>query len=251
MQAMNKNCFTICLAGIPIGIVPMHDYIYEYCQGYMSSEEPAFTVAASQEDVEEERRRSEAEDLREGNPVRQFSDAYLETLAVYRKIAQALLSRDVLLFHGSCVAVDGVAYLFTAKSGTGKSTHVKLWRELFGDRAQMVNDDKPLLAVTPSGVTAYGTPWDGKHRLSSPVGCPLKAVCILERSPVNRIRKIPAKEAYATLLQQTYRPDKPQALAQTLTLLDKLLSRVELYRLGCNMDPEAAQISYRGMNGEM
>ncbi len=248
---MTKDSFTIRLAGVNIGIQPIHDYILEYCRDYLTEEAPDITVAVTQGDLDGERAKSEAEDKLEGIPVRQFSDAYLETLAVYRKIAAALLDRGILLYHGSCVAVDGAAYLFTAKSGTGKSTHVSLWRQQFGDRAVMVNDDKPLLAVTDSGVTAYGTPWDGKHRLSTNMACPLKAICILERSETNQIQPISAKEGYALLLQQVYRPRDPLALAKTLQLLDRLLSRVSLYRLGCNMDPSAAEVSYRGMNGEI
>ncbi len=247
---MTDRFFTIRLAGVDIGIEPMHDYISEYCRDYISSGEPAFTVTVTQADLDAERATSEAEDRLEGIPIRQFTDAYLETLAVYRKIAQTLLDRDILLYHGSCVAVDGVAYLFTAKSGTGKSTHVELWRQLFGQRVTIVNDDKPLLAVSETGVTAYGTPWDGKHRRSTNMGCPLKAICILERSQTNQIVPVSVKEGYALLLQQTYRPKDPLALAKTLKLLDKLLSRVEIYRLGCNMDPSAALVSYRGMNGE-
>ncbi len=247
---MNTNAFTVSLAGVAIEILPLHGYIYRYCQDYLTDEPPAFTLAATQADIDYERSCSEAEDRLEGLPIREFSDSYLETLAVYRKIAEALCSRDILLFHGSCIAVDGTAYLFTAKSGTGKSTHAALWARAFGDRCQAVNDDKPLLRVTPEGVIACGTPWNGKHRRGSNITCPLKAICILERSERNHIEKISAKEGYALLLQQTYRPKDPGGLARTLTVLDKLLSRVALYRLGCNMDPEAALVSYRGMNGE-
>lgn len=241
--------FTIKLAGVCIGIQPQYDYIKRYCKDYLTDEQPSLIVAASIGEIQDEQRRSEAEDTLEGNPIRRFPEPYLETLAVYRKIATALLERDILLLHGSCVAVDGKAYLFTAKSGTGKSTHVRLWREKFGDRAVPINDDKPLLAVGAQGVTAYGTPWDGKHRSSTNTGAPLQAICILTRSETNQIRKITAKEGYPLILQQTYRPEEPLALMKTLKLIDKMLARTELYLLGCNMEPEAATVSYEGMNG--
>ncbi len=247
---MEHKEFVICLAEVPIAIQPLYDEIEPYCKDYIADCPPELRISATQGDIDAERKISRDEDILEGIPVRHFSDGYLETLAVYRKIAVALLSRGILLFHGSCIAVDGVAYLFTAKSGTGKSTHVNLWRQRFGSRAITVNDDKPLLRIGEAGVTAYGTPWDGKHRLSTNMGCPLKAICILQRSGTNQIQKITPREGYALFLQQTYRPKEPVALAQTLHLLDRLLSRVELYRLGCNMDPEAAAVSYRGMNGE-
>ena len=132
-----------------IKIENLYPFIEEYCRGYTIApvDKADVTVSVTQSDIEYERSKSEREDMLEGNAVRRFSDPYLETLAVYRKIALNLIDHDILLFHGSVIAVDGEAYLFTAKSGTGKSTHTRLWRAYFGDRAVMVNDDKPLLRI--------------------------------------------------------------------------------------------------------
>ncbi|MBQ8845894.1 MAG: hypothetical protein IJ006_01995, partial [Lachnospiraceae bacterium] len=208
---MKQNCrlakpFCIRLADTAIRIDPMFDYIREYCRDYLADEPAVFAVRVEPGDIAFERERSAKEAEREGRANGIYSDAYLETLAVYRKIAEQMLAYDTLLFHGSVIAVDGAGYLFTAKSGTGKSTHTRLWRERFGDRAVMVNDDKPLLKVTEDSVIAYGTPWDGKHRLSTNCSVPLKAICILTRSEENRIEEILPGEAYQMLLQQTYRP---------------------------------------------
>jgi hypothetical protein len=148
------------------------------------------------------------------------------------------------------VAVDGQGYLFTARSGTGKSTHTRLWREAFGTRAVMVNDDKPLLRIGQKGATAYGTPWDGKHRLSSNMAVPLRGLCILERADKNHICPVTFQQALPMLLQQSYRPPQPERLARTLALVEKLGRSVPLYRLGCNMDIEAAYVAYEGMNTE-
>ena len=142
---------------------------------------------------------------------------------------------DTVLFHGSAIAVDGQAYLFTAKSGTGKSTHV------------MINDDKPLLHIGAEGAAVYGTPWNGKHRLGTNGSAPLRAICILERGKTNRIERIDRRTAYPILLQQTYRPASAEALQRTLTLIDRLTERVALFRLFCNMEPEAARVSYEAM----
>ena len=146
-------------------------------------------------DILYEKEKSRREDIKEGIPIREFSDAYLETLAVYRKICSCLLDEDILLFHGSVVSVDGIGYLFTAKSGTGKSTHTKYWREYFKDRAIMINDDKPLLEIKEDRVNVYGTPWDGKHRLSCNTCVPLKAICILNRGQDNNVLWISVQDA--------------------------------------------------------
>ena len=228
-----------CIAGKTIRIISIHPSVHTFCRDYLADGEPDFTVEITSADLAYERDRAK----------RDCSDAYLETLAVYRKIAEKMPEYNTVLMHGSAVAVDGEAYLFTAKSGTGKSTHTRLWREVFGERAIMVNDDKPLVKIMDSSATVYGTPWNGKHRLSSNIAVPLKAVCILERAEENTIKRITKFEAYSMLIQQTYRPADPIALTKTLTLIDRLADSVSLYRLGCNMEREAAEVSYNGMKG--
>lgn len=233
-----------------IAVSSLHDEVHRLCRDYLSPGAAAdFAVETKQKDIDFERERSAREDEREGRSVRKFSDAYLETLAVYRLIAEKMLEYDTLLFHGSCVAVDGAGYLFTARSGTGKSTHTRLWRELLGKRAFMVNDDKPLIRLTDEGAVVYGTPWDGKHRLSSNTAVPLKALCVLERAEVNTIRQVTSSEVYPMLLGQVYRPMDGKAMNHTLVLLDRLAGSVSLWRLGCNTDLEAARVSYDAMKG--
>ncbi|MGM9664491.1 MAG: hypothetical protein ACI3XF_06595 [Eubacteriales bacterium] len=243
-----SDFFTIKLAGKNIGIAAINGYVREYCRDYLTEDKQDFEITISQSDIEYERERSSAEDKKEGIPVRSYNDSYLETLAVYRKIADKMLDYDTILFHGSAIAVDGVGYLFTAKSGTGKSTHTRLWREVLGERAVMINDDKPLISVSESGIIIYGTPWNGKHRLSTNIGVPLKAVCILERAAENHIVPITKKDAYPMLIQQGNRPSAPPKLIKTLQLIDRLAGNVKLYRLGCNMSPQAAEIAYRTMS---
>ncbi len=221
--------------------------VHELCSDYRAQGQPDFAVETTQADIDFEREKSRREAEARGGPA--VSDAYLETLAVYRRIAERMPAYDTVLFHGSCVAVDGAGYLFAAKSGTGKSTHARLWRELLGQRAVMINDDKPLLRLTDEGALVYGTPWDGKHHLSRNASVPLKAVCILERAAVNSIRPVTAREAYPMLLQQVYRPANAEAMEQTLTLIDRLAAAVRLWRLSCNMDVEAARIAYEAMKG--
>ena len=243
-MAENSRAIPFCikLADVVIRIEPMFDYIQEYCREYITLEQASFTVRTEPEDIAYERERS-------GKEADVFLEDYLETLAVYRKIAEHLPLLDTVLFHGSVIAVDGAGYLFTAKSGTGKSTHTKLWREQFGSRAIMVNDDKPLLKVTGDNVIAYGTPWNGKHRLSTNISVPLKAICVLTRDTNNHIEEIGPENAYQMLLQQTYRPMNQAAMLQTLKLVDGMKKNTKFYRLGCNMNPEAARVAFQGMNG--
>lgn len=239
---------TYRLAGHAIKIESLYSQVHTLCAAYRVEDDAEYCITTAPADIAYERKRSARADELEGVAVREYSNPYLETLAVYRKLAQLLVQDDILLMHGAVVAVDGQAYLFTARSGTGKTTHTRLWMQQFGDRAVMVNGDKPLLHVTNTGVTVYGTPWDGKEHLSRNIACPLKAVCILTRSETNHIERISPKEALTMLCQQSYRPAQPAALRKTLALVDLLSSSVSLYKLGCNMEPEAALVAYHGMN---
>ena len=236
--------FKIEIAGRKILITTSFSSCYTHCIQYVCKGIPECFVSISVRDIDYERAKVFQEDALEGKEPQTYSDAYLESLAVYRKICEAMVEYDTILMHGSVVAVDDQAFLFTAKSGTGKSTHTRFWREVFGERAVMVNDDKPLLKLTEDGVLACGTPWDGKHRLSSNVCLPLKAICVLERGEANEITRISPQEALPMVFQQTYRPKN---LGKYRELIDKLAGRVEFYRLRCNMTPEAAQVAYEAM----
>lgn len=238
---------TYIFADRRVRIHSLHGDVHALCQAYRSCGTPDLEVRTDQADIAFEREKSAREDAVEGIPARSFPDGYLETLAVCRRIAERLPDCDTFLFHGSAIAVDGQAYIFTAKSGTGKSTHARLWRELLGDRAVMVNDDKPLIRITDKGAVVYGTPWDGKHHLSSNIAVPLRAVCPLERAAENHIRAITPSEALPMLLRQVYRPMDAAAMEKTMKLIDRLMKAVRFYRLGCNMSIEAARLSYDAM----
>ena len=201
------------------------------------------------EDIEGERQRL----LRKKNPgelLEASTPEALERLHLCRRIAELLPKYDRVLFHGSSLAIDGRGVLFTAKSGTGKSTHTRNWRHAFGDRVKMVNDDKPFLHISQEGVTVYGTPWRGKHALGENISAPLKAIYFVNRGEENRVEAVTGRELYPLLLQQTYTPDDPQAMVKTLALVDRLSRNTRLLKLYCNMDPESALVACQGLDTE-
>ena len=248
-ELMLMTEFTCKLAGKVVAVQALHPSTRSYCAQYLCDEKADFSVSISQQCIELERQIAAREDQMEGLPVRQLPDLMLELTAVQRKITENLIEYDTLLFHGSVVAVDGQAYLFTAKSGTGKSTHTRLWREVFGQRAVMVNDDKPFLRLTDRGVLVCGSPWMGKHGLGGNIQLPLKAICVLERGEENRIRSITPQEVLPMLFQQSQRPAQPRLLPRYMALVDRLAAGVNFYRMQCNMDPQAAQVAYSAMSG--
>lgn len=159
-----------------------------------------------------------------------------------------LLRHGGMMLHASAVILDGWAYLFTAPSGTGKSTHTQLWLRQFGSRARILNDDKPALRQVDGVWYAYGTPWSGKTDWNLPQRAPLAGICILTRGEENRIRQIPGNAAVGFLLSQTLRPPKKEPAGTLLELMDALLTAVPMWKLECNMEPQAARISYEAMS---
>jgi hypothetical protein len=241
-----KNSFRIRLADQVIEIHSDGQYMKSMCAKYLSDEEhPAFSVDVNQYDldfeIEKHLERNQTAAIRAGRM------EVFESLAVYRKIAEAMIDYDTLLFHGSAIAVDGICYLFCAESGTGKSTHTRLWRDYFGDRAVMINDDKPLVQIKDE-VRIFGTPWSGKHHLDTNGSAPLKAVVFLHRGETNRIEPISREKALPELLRYSYHSNDPGRLQHSIGLLVKLMDTVSLYSLHCNMNPEAAEVCYNGMN---
>ena len=240
--------FRIEIAGAVFTVRSLFDSTKDYCRDYLTEKDPDFTLEVSGTDLVFEQQALDEEAREEGMKRRKFTDPFLERTAIQRKVAEALFDRQVLLIHGSAVAVDGAGYLFTAACGTGKSTHTRFWRESFGSRAVMVNDDKPFLRITESGVTMYGAPWSGKHGLHTNVAVPLQGICILERGAENRIKRILPEEALAMLLHQSHMPlaeEKAEAFRQ---LVSSLAETVPLWRMECTKDPSAASVAWQAMS---
>lgn len=239
--------FKIEIAGKCIKVNSLFDYVRDYCKEFFSEKEPDFCVSIERKDIENERKKTIEEEQKGNIDHFDYKDDYLEILAVYRKIVAKMLDYDTLLMHGAVIAVDGQAYMFTAKSGTGKTTHIRLWHKKFGDRMKVINGDKPLIKVTENGVIAYGTPWCGKERYGNNACAPLKAVCVLQRSKENHIKQVEMGDILHIMLQQSYRGENASETLAVLSLLDGISKGVKFYVLGCNMESQAADVAYNGM----
>lgn len=230
----------ISLAGLTVGVSPRYPELAELCRDYQAPPraKPDFSVSVTEEEIAAE------------GAGGSYPAGYLETLAVYRKLCERALDFGRVLMHGSAFAFDGQGVLFTAPSGTGKSTHAAFWREVYGGRVQPVNDDKPLLTVNKREVLVSGTPWDGKHHLSANVTVPLRAIVLLGRGETDKITRLTATAAYPLLLAQTYRPSDPDRLAATLALMDRAIPHLSFYRMSATLSPDAARVACRGIFGD-
>ncbi len=238
--------FIIGLAGVSVRIRCRSPRNRLFLEDYITSGEPRFTVEPTQEDIERIRSDFARKDQEEGNGGFIRSETFLENNAIHAILAERMVAEGVLLIHGSALCMDGQAVIFTAASGTGKSTHTRLWREVFGSRVWMINDDKPMINTREMRV--YGTPWDGKHHLSRNASAPLKAIVELKRSSTNRIAPMSKAGAVSLLMKHAYVSRDPVTMGKILTLEEHLLGAVECHVLYCNMDPEAARTACEGLH---
>lgn len=224
--------FHIEIAGHCLTIDNTYSYVEELCRDYITEEKKEIVIAVSQKEIQ-----------RENDDGKLWSTGYLESLAIYRKICELLLEKDIVLFHCSAIEIDGKAYLFTAPSGTGKSTHTRLWREFFGDKVIMINDDKPLLKISDEEIRVYGTPYGGKDGLQTNTSAPVAGIIILHQADKNVIQRVSASESYPMLLNQTYRRTDAKGLIKTMDLVQKL-AQLPVYSLGCTISEEAVLLAY-------
>lgn len=148
-------------------------------------------------------------------------------------------NHKAIMMHSSCIMYQGKAYLFSAKSGTGKSTHTKLWKKY--EDAVHINDDKNIILYENGQLMVYGNPWSGKHQLDNNITAPLKSIIYLFQDNENRVKRLSKREALLKLLTQVVSPnplyDKDQWDEMT-----NLLVEVPSFYYGCNISKEAVDV---------
>ena len=230
----------IRIADLNICIDNKYDYLEKLCRDYTveKTEAPDMTVSVTDEQIAHEVSIAET----------QVSAGYAEGVCVYREICKRLpVEFGAYLFHSAVIEYKGDGFAFAAKSGTGKSTHISLWRKKFGSEVHVVNGDKPIMRFVDDKLYAYGTPWCGKEGWQNNTSVPLKALCFVERSENNRIRRIGADEAVMLMFHQILTPSDLETVDALFPLLDRTLREVPCYVLGCNILEEAAEVAYNGM----
>ncbi len=233
--------FDIKIARLKIRIDNQYRFVEQLCRDYIVIDEAEhdLLIRVDADEIRAEMAMAEV----------QVTEAYAESVCVYRKICRELPTRfQSYLMHCAVIEYRGEGYAFAAQSGTGKSTHIALWQKRFGDEVHVVNGDKPIMRFEGDRLLAFGTPWCGKEWLHTNTSVPLKAICFLERAPTNSIHAIDASEAILRIFRQILTPDDLATVDALIPLLDRTLKEVPCYVLGCNISEEAAEVAYNGMN---
>ncbi len=225
-----------------ISVENKYEYIQYACKDYVvGSVNYDFAVSASDEDLDKEISNSK-------EPVPEW---YAEFICIYRKIAEQLPKYNRFVMHGAAITYKESGLLFVAPSGTGKSTHIKLWKDFFTSDVDIINGDKPILSIDNDEVYVYGTPWAGKEKWQKNRKSILKAICVIKQSKTNRIVKINPKDQLPMLLKQVYLPKCPVALKQTLELCNNLFENVPVFVLECDISKEAVLTAKSAIFGEI
>lgn len=229
---------TYKIAELSIQMTPQYEPLLSQAVPYECQDmtEPCYDISLSESDYTSmEQKHPEAD-----RPL-------IEYMMTGSNFYNTLISHSGLLLHSSAVVYEDKAYLFSAPSGTGKSTHTTLWLKEFPG-AQILNDDKPAIRFLEDGIYAYGTPWSGKTDLNLNRKVKLQGIAFLERGEENFIELMPSMKALENLLNQTVRPGDKEKAGLLLDHISALISRVPIYRFCCNMDPKAAHTSYETMS---
>lgn len=226
------------IAGLNVEYEPRYDLLRNRSQKYICNEEADFRIGVS--DTMMENQIEYYKNIMEG--------AGLEYLYVGTAFNLKLLEYNGMFLHSSTVVVDGKAYSFSAPCGTGKSTHTSLWLKLFGEKAFIINDDKAAFRKIEDRYYVFGTPFSGKHDINVNTSADLAGICFVEQSEYNSIERINPDSALTLLVSQTVRPSNPERMILLCDFLDQLIQNVPIYKLKCNMDIEAAELSYKTMS---
>lgn len=238
---MKKKTLLIKTADLCIRIHYKYPYIEQQCETWRVNEgyEPDIEVSVTDEEIETEYAGYRAESV---------SRALCESTCIYRAIARKLIAFQAFVMHGAVLELDGKAYVFTAKSGVGKTTHTKLWVEYFEGRASYINGDKPIIRCKDGVWYAYGTPWMGKEKFGSQSSAPIQAVCFIERGEENKIQKIADKEVIDRVFHQLFFPEDPEMLIEFMGLADDFVQKLPFFVLKCNISAEAVRVAYETLS---
>ena len=239
--------FRVSIAEKNIEIECHNRTVFKKCRDYLNDfDTPDIRVSTTIEELEESvSHLPPIDESYEGVATTRFYGE-AESLIVCKKISEKMLLFNTFLMHGAVVALNNYAYMFTAPSGTGKSTRIKLWKELYPESI-VVNGDKPFIHIDNKQVIAYGSPWSGKEGWDTNIGVPLQAIFILERveeGEASSIRKIDTGKAFPTLFRQSYHPENPELMRKTLFLLKELEEKVCIYKFRSELAPEAIELAY-------
>lgn len=238
---MDYHRFLYDIGGFCVQIDCLYPFTAMICRDYLApvGKTPDIAIKCTAEEISEEKQRQTSA----------FSDGYCESTCIYRKLCNIIPALGGIMFHSSVIEVDGSGYAFFGKSGSGKSTHTRLWMDMLEGRATIVNGDKPIYRFRNGVLTAYGTPWCGKEGYNTNKSVPIKSVCLIVQSKENRIKRLCGAQAAEAMFSQVMLTGDARSVASTMEFLDEMIKAIPVYALECDISRAAAELSYNVMKG--
>jgi hypothetical protein len=194
---------------------------------------PDIALSAADADIEKEKSLSPF-------PIK---SSVAEATALCRKMGHVMPDYDGFLLHAATFSLEGRGIAFVATSGTGKSTHMMNWKELYGPRLSVINGDKPIVRMVEGKPVVYGTPWRGKEGLGENVSHPLTDLCFIVRSNCNEVKKLDKNFDATRLLGHVVVPAGSKNILKLIDLLESAVENMNLWEIHCRADLEAAEVS--------
>lgn len=152
-----------------------------------------------------------------------------------------LIHHDGVSIHASCIVYNGNAVLFTAPSGTGKSTQADIWNNLMNTKT--LNGDRPFLHLFPTEVRAYGVPWDGKEQMFLQENYPISAIIEVRQARKNSVRKMNEEQSFKLMMNQCFIPMWDQTTSfYAVKTIKSMVKKVQFYRLFCLPENSSAEL---------
>ena len=230
------------IAGLTVEMNPKHNRVKKVAANYLNDAVDAhtdFTIAVSDDSIEQY--------VAEHPNLTKSQAEYILECSCF---SSELLNFNSFVLHASAIMYQGVAYLFSAHSGTGKSTHTNLWQRYFGEeKVTYINDDKPVIRKIDGNWCACGSPFCGKNDLGENIIVPIGGVAFLERCDTNSIAPMTSAEAIFKIFDLTLRPSSAKKMNNLMSIIETLISEIPIYSLKCNMSLDAVKVAYEGMSG--
>ncbi|WP_405353009.1 hypothetical protein [Ruminococcus sp.] len=229
------------IADLFINIQCKSEYAKNLLKNYLSDAKKFdFSLEITAEDIKKEK-----------NTVAGYSDGMYEATAILRKLSNILLlNYNGALIHCAVIAYNGKAYAFSAPSGTGKTTHIKIWQKCLGDKVKIINGDKPFIRYINGKPIAFGTPWQGKENLGSNAHYPLDGIFILKRGLANSVKTAKSDTVFS-LINSIACPKNQLGKIKALEFLDRLSHDVKIFELSCKMEDDACYTALKAIEGEI
>lgn len=169
-----------------------------------------------------------------------------EYFLLHLVVSNALLPFNRCVFHGTAFLWHDKAWLFSAPSGTGKTTQYRQWRRLYRDEVKIINGDKPILQFCDDGtIMVHPSPWKGKERMASMLKAPLGGIIYLQQGKENTIERMDSLEAAEPIYRQfLYMPETEEAVRRVCRMEDKLLRNIPVWKLVNKGDAQSAELTH-------